>query len=213
MSLDQALATCPVVAILRAGSAERFGEITDVLVDAGIRAVEFTFTTPGVVEAIKAYASSKPADVVLGAGTVTSTEDAQRAVDAGATYLVAPTVDLDVIGWAVTHDIPILPGALTPTEIHTAWRAGAYAVKLFPASIGGPSYLKAIRGPLPDVPLVPTGGIDVANARAYLDAGAKALGIGSPLQGAVATDENFAALAERARVLVAGVTGVMGAGA
>lgn len=207
MSLDQALATCPVVAILRAGSAERFGEITDVLVEAGIRAVEFTFTTPGVLGAIRTYAARKPADVVLGAGTVTSTEDAKRAVDAGATYLVAPTVDLDVIAWAVEHEIPILPGALTPTEIHTAWRAGAHAVKVFPASIGGPDYLKAIRGPLPDIPLVPTGGIDVRNAHAYLDAGAKALGIGSPLQGKVADDGDVDALAERARTLVAGIGG------
>lgn len=207
MSLDQALATCPVMAILRAGSAQRFAEITDVLVDAGVRAVEFTFTTPGVLEAISTYAARKPVDVVLGAGTVTSTDDARRAVDAGATYLVAPTVDLEVIDWAVKHDVPILPGALTPTEIHTAWRAGAYAVKLFPASIGGPSYLAAIRGPLPDVPLVPTGGIDVANARAYLDAGAKALGIGSPLQGNVAIDGDVAALAERARTLVANLAG------
>lgn len=207
MSLDQALATCPVVAILRASSAQRFGEITDVLVEAGVRAVEFTFTTPGVLDAIKAYAARKPVDVVLGAGTVTSTEDAQRAVAAGATYLVAPTVDLDVIAWAVEHEIPILPGALTPTEIHTAWRAGAHAVKLFPASIGGPSYLKAVRGPLPDVPLVPTGGIDVANAGAYLDAGAKALGVGSPLQGKVAADGDFDALAKRARTLLANIAG------
>lgn len=208
MGLDQALAACPLVAILRAGSAERFGAITDVLVAAGVRAVEFTFTTPGVVKAIGAYAARKPADVVLGAGTVTSTEDAKRAVDAGASYLVAPTVDLEVIEWAVAHDVPILPGALTPTEIHVAWKAGAYAVKVFPASVGGPAYVKAIRGPLPEIPLVPTGGVNVANARAYLDAGAKALGIGSPLQGKVADDGDFAALAERARTLVAVVTEV-----
>lgn len=207
MSLDQALAACPAVAILRADDAGRFGEICDVLVEAGLRAVEFTFTTAGVLDAISAYAARKPADVVLGAGTVTTVADAERAVAAGATYLVAPTVDLDVIGWAVRNEVPILPGALTPTEILTAARAGSTAVKLFPANLGGPSYLKAVRGPLPDVPLVPTGGIDVSNARAYLDAGARAVGVGSPLQGdAAEPGGDLDALAERARTLVAGVS-------
>lgn len=206
--MNQALAVCPAVAILRATTAQRFGEVTDVLVAAGIRAVEFTFTTPGVVHAIADYAERKPSDVVLGAGTVTTTDQAEQAVAAGATYLVAPTVDVEVISWAGNHGVPIVPGGFTPTEIHTAARAGAPAVKVFPASVGGPSYLKAIRGPLPDIPLVPTGGIDVTNARAYLDAGALAVGVGTPLQGDAADAAgDLTALADRARTLVAGITG------
>ena len=208
MSLQQAMKECPAIAILRSSSAQRYADVSDVLVESGIRAVEFTFTAPDVAAAIRAYADRKPADVALGAGTVTTPEQAREAVDAGATYLISPALCLPVIEEGARLGVPVLPGTLTPTEILTAWRAGAAMVKVFPvSSLGGPSYIKAVRGPLPEVPLVPTGGVDVANAGAYLAAGAVGVGVGSPLVAdACELGADLDALADRARALVASVT-------
>jgi 2-dehydro-3-deoxyphosphogluconate aldolase/(4S)-4-hydroxy-2-oxoglutarate aldolase len=208
VGLQEAINACPAVAILRSSSAARFADVSDVLVEQGIRAVEFTFTAPNVADAIRKYAARKPADVALGAGTVTTVEQARQAVDAGATYLISPSLNVDVIEEGARLGVPVLPGALTPSEILTAWRAGAAMVKVFPASaVGGPSYVKAIRGPLPDIPLVPTGGVSVDDAEFYLVAGATAVGVGSPLIGdACQSDGDLDALAERARRLVANVT-------
>ncbi|WP_020574405.1 bifunctional 4-hydroxy-2-oxoglutarate aldolase/2-dehydro-3-deoxy-phosphogluconate aldolase [Actinopolymorpha alba] len=211
MSLQQAMKKCPAVAILRSSSAARYSDVSDVLVEAGIRAVEFTFTAPDVADAIRAYAACKPADVALGAGTVITVEQARAAVEAGATYLISPSICVDVIEEGTRLGVPVLPGALTPTEILTAWRAGAAMVKVFPASaVGGPSYIKAVRGPLSDIPLVPTGGVDVDNAGAYLAAGAVGVGVGSPLVAdACEPGGDLDALSARARALVASVTGAV----
>jgi 2-dehydro-3-deoxyphosphogluconate aldolase/(4S)-4-hydroxy-2-oxoglutarate aldolase len=205
VELSEVLARCPAIAILRASSAERFGAVTDVLVEAGLPAVEYTLTTSGVLAAIEAYAKRKPDDVALGAGTVTTADEARRAVEAGATYLITPAVFPEVLAEGARLGVPVLPGALTPTEIVTAWRQGAAMVKLFPASLGGLSYLKAVRAPLPEIPLVPTGGVDPANAGDWLAAGAAAVAVGSPLVGDACEGGDLAALAERARVLVASV--------
>ena len=208
VSLQQAMKVCPAIAILRSSSAARYVDVSEVLVDAGIRAVEFTFTAPDVADAIRAYAKRKPADIALGAGTVTTPEQAREAVEAGATYLISPTVCLPVIEEGARLGVPVLPGAFTPTEILSAWRAGAAMVKVFPASaLGGPSYIKAVRGPLPEIPLVPTGGVDASNAAAYLAAGAVGVGVGSPLVAdACEPGGDLDALAARARELVAAVT-------
>ena len=205
MELSKVLEACRAIAILRASTAERFADVTDVLVDQGVKAVEYTLTTPKVLDAIAAYAKRKPADVAIGAGTVTTPDDAQRAVDAGATYLITPAVFPDVIEEAARLGVPVLPGALTPTEIVTAWRAGATMVKLFPASLGGVAYLKAVRAPLPEIPLVPTGGVDPANAGEWLKAGAAAVAVGTPLVGDACEGGDLQALAERADTLVASV--------
>lgn len=208
MDLSGALAECPIVAILRAPAADRFADVAETLVGAGIRAVEFTFTTPGVAEAISAYAERKPDFVALGAGTVTTPSQARAAVEAGATYLVSPDTNVEVISEAKRLGVPMIADAFTPTEILTAWRAGATMVKVFPISVGGTSYLRALRGPLPDVPLVPTGGVDIANAGAYLAAGATAVGVGKPLvENACEPDASLDALADRARILVGSVRG------
>lgn len=203
-SLRAALTACPAVAILRARNADRFPVVIDTLTDAGIRAVEITFTTEGAVGAIEEFARRKSDDVAVGAGTVLTADDARRAVDAGATYLISPAVCLDVISEGTRLGVPVLPGALTPTEILTAHRAGAAMVKVFPANqVGGPAYLKAIRGPLPGIELVPTGGVAIESVVGYLEAGAVAVGVGSPLQGDAADpDGDLAALATRARRLV-----------
>ncbi|MFI5640106.1 bifunctional 4-hydroxy-2-oxoglutarate aldolase/2-dehydro-3-deoxy-phosphogluconate aldolase [Streptomyces goshikiensis] len=203
--LAHALAVAPVIAILRSNSPRHFAATADALHEAGIRAMEFTLTTPGALHALRDYAESKPAGTALGAGTVTTPSDAMRAVEAGATYLIAPATCLDVIREGRRLGVPVLPGALTPSEIVAAWREGATMVKLFPASVGGPEYLKAVRAPLPHVPLVPTGGIGLDQAPAYLAAGASALGMGSPLIGDACEGGDLDALRERATALLDGI--------
>ncbi|WP_062989806.1 bifunctional 4-hydroxy-2-oxoglutarate aldolase/2-dehydro-3-deoxy-phosphogluconate aldolase [Nocardia anaemiae] len=188
----------PVIAILRAPTAARFAEVAAVLHESGITAVEFTLNSPGALDALRDCAGSAHP---VGAGTVLTANDAARAVDAGAAYLITPTVCTEVIEEGRRMGIPVICGAFTPTEIHSAWQAGATMVKVFPASVGGPAYLKAIRGPLKEIPLVPTGGIGLADARAYMDAGARALGMGSPLVGDACVGGDLDALRERASVV------------
>ncbi|MEV6137966.1 bifunctional 4-hydroxy-2-oxoglutarate aldolase/2-dehydro-3-deoxy-phosphogluconate aldolase [Nocardia sp. NPDC051990] len=188
----------PVIAILRAPTAARFAEVTAVLHESGITAVEFTLNSPGALDALRDCAGSAHP---VGAGTVRTAIDAARAVDAGAAYLITPTVCPEVIAEGRRMGVPVICGAFTPTEIQGAWQAGATMVKVFPASVGGPGYLEAVRGPLKDIPLVPTGGVGLADARAYLDAGANALGMGSPLVGDACTGGDLDALRERAHAV------------
>ncbi|WP_455361839.1 bifunctional 4-hydroxy-2-oxoglutarate aldolase/2-dehydro-3-deoxy-phosphogluconate aldolase [Streptomyces sp. SYSU K21746] len=207
-TLSSALAAVPIVAILRSCSADRFPEVADTLRQAGVRAVEFTLTTPGVLDALREYAQSLPEGLALGAGTVTTPGEAEAAVAAGAQYLITPATSPEVIAEARRLGVPVLPGALTPTEVLTAWQAGATMVKLFPACVGGPEYVRAVRAPLPDVPLVPTGGIRLEDAADYLRAGAVALGMGSPLVGDACEGGDLRALADRTARLVDLVAGV-----
>lgn len=201
MGLESALATVPVIAILRAGSAKRFAAVAETLRAGGVRAVEFTLSTPGVFDALREYAGSA-GEMALGAGTVTTAEEARRAVEAGAAYLICPAACLDVVAEARELGVPVLPGAYTPSEVLSVWRAGATMVKLFPASTGGVAHLKAIRAPLPDIPLVPTGGISLAAAADYLAAGARAVGMGSPLVGDACEGGDLDALRVRVETLV-----------
>ena len=212
MTLTDALTACPAVAILRAPSAERFPEVIDVLTESGIRAVELTFTTPGVLDAIAAAAAHGYSDIALGAGTVLTADDARRAVDAGAGYLICPTVSPEVLAEGARLGVPVVPGAMTPTEILAAYTAGAAMVKVFPCGeIGGPGYIRALRGPLPNIPLLPTGGVGIDTATEYLAAGAAAVGIGSPLQGnAASADGDLSALRDRATRLVANLADARG---
>jgi 2-dehydro-3-deoxyphosphogluconate aldolase/(4S)-4-hydroxy-2-oxoglutarate aldolase len=205
------LAAVPIVAILRAGDAGRFLEVGRVLYEGGVRAIEVTLTSEGALEAFGRLKGELAGDALLGVGTVRSVGDAELAVEAGAAYLVAPDLRADVVAWAAARDLPVVPGALTPTEVAAAWAAGATAVKVFPVSaVGGPAYLKAVRAPLPEVPLVPTGGVGIDDIGAYLDAGAVAVGIGSPLLGdAGAPGGDLRGLAERARRAVAAAGGAV----
>lgn len=200
------LAAVPVMAILRASDAGRFLEVGRVLYEAGVRAIEVTLTSRGALEALGRLRRELAGDAVLGVGTVRSPGDAEAAVEAGAAYLVAPDLRPEVVAWAVERGVPVVPGALTPTEVAAAWAAGATAVKVFPVSaVGGPAYLKAVRAPLPEVPLVPTGGVGIDDIGAYLAAGAVTVGIGSPLLGdAGDPGGDLGGLAERARRAVAG---------
>jgi 2-dehydro-3-deoxyphosphogluconate aldolase/(4S)-4-hydroxy-2-oxoglutarate aldolase len=203
------LAAVPVVAILRAGDAGRFLEVGRVLYEGGVRAIEVTLTSRGALEAFGRLREELPGDAVLGVGTVRTVEGAEEALAAGATYLVAPDFRPEVVSWAAERELPVVPGALTPTEVAAAWAAGATAVKVFPVSaVGGPAYLKAVRAPLPEVPLVPTGGVGLDDIGAYLGAGAVAVGIGSPLLGdAGDPGGDLDGLAGRTRRAVAAATG------
>ena len=208
-SFLERVAAVPVVAILRAADAGRFLEVGQVLYESGVRAVEVTLTSEGALEAFGRLREELPGDALLGVGTVRSVGDAERAAEAGATYLIAPDFRADVVAWAVERELPVVPGALTPTEVAAAWAAGATAVKVFPVSaVGGPAYVKAVRAPLPEVPLMPTGGVGIDDIGAYLAAGAVAVGVGAPLLGdAGGPDGDLAALAARARRAVAAATG------
>jgi 2-dehydro-3-deoxyphosphogluconate aldolase/(4S)-4-hydroxy-2-oxoglutarate aldolase len=173
-----------VVAIARRLSADAAPAVAEALASGGVRAFEITLNEPKAValRAIEAVAA-RGADIAIGAGTVLSMEDAVLAVDAGATFLVMPTTDTELVRWAAARGVPAFPGAATPTEILAAWRAGAAAVKLFPASALGPSFVRECRGPFPDIPLVPTGGVTAETAGSFITAGAVAVGLGSWLVG------------------------------
>src|SRR3954466_1919990 len=204
--MSEAVTTTGVIAILRAENASRAEAVVDVLLENGIRSLELTLTTQGALEVVERLAAGVSDGTDLGVGTVLTADDVDRAVDAGARFVVSPSVVPAVIEAAARHGIASYPGACTPTEIHAAWTAGASAVKLFPAGALGPGYLAAVRAPLPDIPLVPTGGVAVEAVGAWLDAGAAAVGLGSPLLGdALAPDGDLDGLAERARTVRAAV--------
>lgn len=172
---------CGAVLVVRCESAEEAVEGIRAVVEGGLKAVEVTFTVPGAPSVIRKVARAFGDQVLLGAGTVTEPRQAEEAIDAGATYLVAPNTDPKVIGAAKRLGVPILPGGFTPTEVLNAWNLGADAVKIFPASLGGPSYLKALKAPLPHVPMVPTGGVDAKTVGEFFAAGAFAVGAGGSL--------------------------------
>lgn len=186
-----------VVAIVRGGDERYLMPVCRALVDAGIGAIEITTNTTGWEQAVQALADE--GSVAVGAGTVLTPDHVARAAEAGASYVVAPDIDLDVARAAADRGLGWLPGALSPTEILRAWRAGATAVKVFPAaSVGGPSYLRQVRAPLDDVLLVPTGGVKLDEILAYLAAGAVAVGLGSPLIGDALEHGDLQALVARA---------------
>lgn len=196
-----------IVAVVRS-TAEQVRPVVDALLEGGVCCIEITFTVPKAAEVIAMVKRGYGDQVILGAGTVTDTKRAAEAIEAGARYIVAPNTNLDVIRLCAERDVAVMPGAFTPTEIATAWQAGADCVKLFPAELGGIPYLKAVRAPLPEVPIMPTGGVDVANAAEWIRAGAVALGVGSNLvrKDALASG-NYALIAETARKFVAAIAG------
>lgn len=194
-----------VMAILRARSADRFGEGSRTLVDAGITCLEITLTSPGALEAIKAIRAELPDTVDIGAGTVTEADQVRAVVEAGAGFVVSPSFEPEVVAAARAAGVPAYPGALTPTEVLAAWRAGAAVVKLFPGSAVGPSYITALRGPFPDIAIMPTGGVSLDNIGDWIRAGASGVGLGGPLLGDAADGGDLAALAERATRALAAV--------
>ena len=172
---------CGVVAILRSPSGEMLGEVAEALLCGGVEVIEITFTVPKAHKVLEQVADRLGDKILLGAGTVLDAQTARTALLAGAEFIVAPTVNRKVIQLCRRYDKMVMPGALTPTEVLTAWEAGADIVKVFPSDFTGPGYLKALLGPLPQVRLMPTGGVNLKTAAEFLRAGACALGIGGAL--------------------------------
>lgn len=177
----QRVLDCGIVAVVRANDGSQLVEVCRALADGGIDVAEITFTVPDAIDVLKAVKRDLGNRILLGAGTILDPETARAAILAGAEYLVSPTLNLEVIAMARRYGKLSMPGAFTPTEILTAYEAGADIVKIFPAEIVGPAYFKAIRGPLPQVRMMPTGGVDTTTAEKFLDAGACCLGMGSML--------------------------------
>jgi 2-dehydro-3-deoxyphosphogluconate aldolase/(4S)-4-hydroxy-2-oxoglutarate aldolase len=194
-----------VIAILRGVGRDDAVAVADAVVDAGVTALEVTADTPNAMSSIEAIAD-RVDDALVGAGTVLDAETARAAQLAGAEFLVTPTVNRDVIRTANRYGTPIAVGAYTPTEALDAFEAGADLVKVFPAKTGGPDHVAAIGGPLPQVPLVPTGGVGAGNAGDYVDAGAVAVGVGSSIVDDEAiADGDFDAIRSNARAVIEAV--------
>lgn len=170
-----------VVAVVRAPSGELLVDVAQALLDGGVETIEITFTVPGAHRILEQVADRLGDKILLGAGTVLDPETTRTALLAGAEFIVAPTLNLDVIRLCRRYDKAVIPGALTPTEVLTAWEAGADIVKVFPSGFTGPGYLKALHGPLPQIRLMPTGGVNLQTAADFLRAGACALGVGGAL--------------------------------
>ena len=199
------LADSGALGIIRVQTAQDLVQIAKALHAGGLSCLEITMTTPGALRAIEEAREELP-DVLMGAGTVLDAPTARQAILAGAQFLVTPTVALDVIEMANRYGVPVIPGAMTPTEILTAWEAGADMVKVFPASVLGPGFIKAVHGPLPQIPLVPTGGITADNAREFIRAGAALVCAGGWLVDKKAVAEGrYEVLTENARRLVEAV--------
>lgn len=170
-----------LLAVVRGESREAAVEVSEALIEGGVLGIEVTFTTPDAELAIKDLGERHGEDILLGAGTVTTREQVERAAEAGSTFLVSPGCDPELLPVMRETGILVLPGALTPSEVMLARRLGAQAVKLFPGSSGGPSYLKALSGPFPDVPFIPTGGVSLGNIVDWFAAGSIAVGAGGAL--------------------------------
>ncbi len=199
------LTSAGLVPVIRAESADIALKLVDALVAGGIRTLEITMTVPDAIGAIRRVADAFGDSVLLGAGTVTSRELAEGSLDAGAEFLVTPCVVPDVIAVAKARGVAVLPGAITPTEVFTAWSLGGDIIKIFPASnVGGASYLRALKGPFPQIPLCPTGGVNLQTIGEFVKAGASAVGVGGELVSKAAIDKgDFAQITELARQYVA----------
>jgi len=190
-----------VVPVIRVSSAQEAWEVAKAIKEGGVSVLEVTMTVPGAMDVIKEVSQKFGKEVLLGAGTVLDPETARAALINGAQFLVSPSLNLDVIKVSNRYSAVVIPGALTPTEILTAWEAGADLVKVFPiAQVGGPAYIKALQGPLPHIPLVPTGGVNLQNSGEFIKAGAAAIAVGGELVDKKAVAEKkYSVIVENAR--------------
>ncbi len=203
--LPERTASARLIVVLRGERADQYAPVLETLAAAGIRSVELTLSTPGTLEQLPTLLESFGDRLDIGVGTVTDPADLRTAATRGAHFVVTPITRADLLEEATAAGIAMVPGGLTPTELHAGWAAGAAAVKVFPASVVGPGYLKDLRGPFPDLRVVPSGGVDLDAARAWLQAGADAVSVGGPLVGDALRGGDLDALAERA-VQFVGVT-------
>lgn len=206
-----AIAESGIVAVIRMKEPERLRAVVDALAEGGVRALEVTMTVPRAIEIIGELAPRLPEGFLLGAGTVLDAETARLALLAGAGFVVSPVFRSEIITICHRYDVAAMPGCFTPTEILSAWEAGADVVKVFPATALGPGFFKDVRGPLPQVRLMPTGGVTLDNAGDWIRAGAVAVGVGTALLDAKAIAAgDYAVLTANARRIVASVRAARG---
>ncbi|HKU31535.1 MAG TPA: bifunctional 4-hydroxy-2-oxoglutarate aldolase/2-dehydro-3-deoxy-phosphogluconate aldolase [Arthrobacter sp.] len=177
------LSTTGVVAVLRALHAKHYAPVIDALCEGGVLSAELTLSTPGVWDELPRLLDRFGDEVEIGVGTVTTAAEAGTALDLGASYIVTPVMVPEIVELCAESAVPVFPGGLTPTELNAGWAAGATAVKLFPASTVGPGYINQLRGPFPELQVVPSGGIDIEDVPAWIRAGALAVSLGGPLLG------------------------------
>ena len=202
----QDIVNCGVVAIVRVESAQEAIEVCGAIAKGGVKPIEVTMTVPGAIDVIKEFKSTVKDEVLVGAGTVLDPETARAVILAGAEFVVSPTLNLEVIEVCRRYSKIVIPGTFTPTEILTAWEAGADIVKVFPATVGGPKYLRDIRGPLPQIRLIPTGGVNVENTPDFIRAGAVAVAAGTSLVDKKAVSERrYDIITENAKKFVEAV--------
>jgi 2-dehydro-3-deoxyphosphogluconate aldolase/(4S)-4-hydroxy-2-oxoglutarate aldolase len=193
-----------LIPVVRVSAPQEAMEVAEAVKAGGVSLIEITMTVPGAMDVIEELSRKHGDEMIIGAGTVLDVETGRVAILAGARFLVSPNLNLDLIHLARQAGVAVIPGAMTPTEIVTAWDTQADMVKVFPiAQLGGPDYIKALRGPLPQIPLVPTGGVNLQNAGSFIQAGATALGVGGELidKKAVA-DKRFEVITENARAFL-----------
>lgn len=189
-----------VMAIVRLGETEKVQKVADALIEGGIVVLEVTLNTPDALTHIQEIRKRYGTQAVIGAGTVTDVQGCQDALAAGAEFIVTPICNHEIIRLAHQKEVPVFMGAMTPTEIHAAYKAGADVIKVFPAGILGMEYFKAVAGPLPQIPLMPTGGVSRGNAKEWLEKGAVALGVGSALTDKqVIANDDYQQLTDKAR--------------
>lgn len=202
----QDIIDCGVVAIVRVGSAQEAVEVCGAIAKGGVKPIEVTMTVPGAIDAIKEFKSATKGEVLVGAGTVLDPETARAVILAGAEFVVSPNLNLKVIEVCHRYGKVVIPGTLTPTEILTAWEAGADIVKVFPAGALGPRYLRDIKGPFPQIRLTPTGGVNLENTPDFIRAGAVAVSVGTSLVDRKAVSERrYDIITENARKFVEAV--------
>ena len=210
-SLPERTAAARLIVVIRGKRADQYAPVLETLAGAGIRSVELTLSTPGTLEELPALLERFGDRLDIGIGTVTDPADLRTAAERGAHYIVTPITRADLLEAAAEAGISIVPGGLTPSELHAGWAAGAAAVKVFPASVVGAGYVKDLRGPFPGIRVVPSGGVDLEAAGAWLRAGADAVSVGGPLLGDALSGGSLEALAERAAQFVAVTTREAGA--
>jgi 2-dehydro-3-deoxyphosphogluconate aldolase/(4S)-4-hydroxy-2-oxoglutarate aldolase len=208
--IKERLRRAGIVAVLRAEDATRFVTVALKLVEIGVRAIEVTLTARGALDAIAAIRNATPQGVAVGAGTVLTEIHAAACVEAGADFLVTPALAPDIIRLGLSTSTPVFPGVLTPTELLAARETGVDLVKLFPAAVMGPGYLRDLHGPFPDIDVMPTGGIAIDQIEAWLQTGATAVGVGGPLLGDALTGGSLEALNRRTQKALAAVRSARG---
>ena len=197
MTVIEKLKESKLVPVLRAPSQEEGLRMAQALVLGGVKVLEVTMTVPGAIDLIAELCQSLPENVLIGAGTVLDPGTAARCRDAGAKFIVSPALNLATVEWCKAEGIACAPGCLTPTEILTAHQAGADLIKIFPAdAVGGANYIKALKGPFPNIEFMPTGGVNLATIRGFFEAGAVAVGVGSNLVNPKLNSEEIAILTQ-----------------